>query len=532
MSKTNTQQVQNRPVWEWGDGSALFLAYVVVLVVLLAVKAKTSLRLDEAYSVLIARRSLAELIISLEADTWPPLYFVALSFWIRLFGDSELGARSLSLVVFVLCLGATYKLAFDIFGNSRIALFSAWLLSVMSLAVNHATNARGYMMLCLASAISTRFALAAMYRKGRELPFAVGYIAASFAGLMTHYSFGYVMLAHLVLCFSHFRDRLALLVVTQGIASGVFVVSWGTIFWHQLTEIAPLGLVWIKPTSLLTLMDALAAPFGSVTGSSRYAVFTGLCWAILLAPLIATIRPMARRIDDSAVHLILLVFAELVALLVVSRFKPSYVPGRQDVIIVPLIAILFARWLCATISSRTIMLVLVSLSLLRIGATSYQAFKGDTGTDRWVARQICAVASSGDVVILTDLSWCGITYYLGRICPQKTVELVAFPSDIPSHPGWRNLNHIAQQIAAGSDLEALIQRLNTAGSKGARALIVAMSPFPVYQEVRQRLNAHFTLLNRWAVPNHAKTGTYVSELLYYSFTPTTPTSQPRRESHR
>src|SRR5574341_1041767 len=55
-----------------------------------------SLWRDEAFSVLIAQRPLGFIMRNLGIE--PPLYYLALHFWIKLFGMSEIAVRSLSLV--------------------------------------------------------------------------------------------------------------------------------------------------------------------------------------------------------------------------------------------------------------------------------------------------------------------------------------------------------------------------------------------------------------------------------------------------
>lgn len=55
---------------------------------------------DEAFSVLTAEKPLASVIGSLNFE--PPFYYILLHIWIRIFGESEIAARSLSLVGFSL----------------------------------------------------------------------------------------------------------------------------------------------------------------------------------------------------------------------------------------------------------------------------------------------------------------------------------------------------------------------------------------------------------------------------------------------
>lgn len=55
-----------------------------------------SLWRDEAYSILLAQRPITEIFQKLTFET--PLYYILLHFWLKLFGSSEIAARSLSFV--------------------------------------------------------------------------------------------------------------------------------------------------------------------------------------------------------------------------------------------------------------------------------------------------------------------------------------------------------------------------------------------------------------------------------------------------
>jgi uncharacterized membrane protein len=59
-----------------------------------------SLWRDEAFSILVAERPIMSFIGQLNFE--PPIYYILLHFWIKIFGESEIAARSLSLVGFLL----------------------------------------------------------------------------------------------------------------------------------------------------------------------------------------------------------------------------------------------------------------------------------------------------------------------------------------------------------------------------------------------------------------------------------------------
>ncbi len=244
----------------------LFFVYLFILCGLLLAKARGSLWLDEAYSVTVARGSLNDLIKSLKADTWPPLYYVLLWLWIKLWGDSEQSARALSIILFLSCLLATHKFLVKHLYNERIALFGVWLMSTFSLSVAHATNARGYMLLCLFSLLSTDSALSLMRHSHARVRLALTYAVACYGGMMTHYSFVYVMLSHIVLAVLRYRHRVPIVIAPLLLGIVVFGSTWGNILVQQMRFGVALGIAWMKPTSWVTV---LRNAYGS-TGSDNW----------------------------------------------------------------------------------------------------------------------------------------------------------------------------------------------------------------------------------------------------------------------
>ncbi len=141
-----------------------------------------------------------------------PLYYVLLWLWIKLWGDSEQSARALSIILFLSCLLTTHKFLVKHLYNERIALFGVWLMSTFSLSVAHATNARGYMLLCLFSLAFTDSALSLMRHSHARVRLALTYAVACYGGMMTHYSFVYVMLSHIVLAVLRYRHRVPIVI--------------------------------------------------------------------------------------------------------------------------------------------------------------------------------------------------------------------------------------------------------------------------------------------------------------------------------
>lgn len=76
-------------------------------------------------------------------DRHPPLYFLALSAWIDLTGESRAGMRFLSIAAGLLTIAATYRVTFDTFGR-RAAILPAFGLALLPLAAYYDQEIRHY----------------------------------------------------------------------------------------------------------------------------------------------------------------------------------------------------------------------------------------------------------------------------------------------------------------------------------------------------------------------------------------------------
>jgi len=144
----------------------------------------SSLWLDEAVAVHISQQDLLGIIQASRQDTTPPLYYLLLGGFERMFGFSEAAVRWPS----VLASGATSAVLF-LLARRRLGNFAAWLASALFLLsdtnLRYAREARPYALASLLCALSFALFLRALERPSRRAWAAV----AAMNGLMifTHY---------------------------------------------------------------------------------------------------------------------------------------------------------------------------------------------------------------------------------------------------------------------------------------------------------------------------------------------------------
>ena len=119
--------------------------------------------LDEALTVNIARLPLHDLRGALRRDGAPPLYYVLLHFWMKIFGQSDFAVRSLSGVFSVLTVVACYFLARRLWGR-EFGLIAVAILLAMPFATYYATESRQYALVMLIVALGG-IALARLFER-------------------------------------------------------------------------------------------------------------------------------------------------------------------------------------------------------------------------------------------------------------------------------------------------------------------------------------------------------------------------------
>src|SRR5258706_10771151 len=124
---------------------------------------------DEGWSTYAASDHRIEVILDKVAqDRHPPLYFLSLSAWWSIAGDSRLALRLLSIMSGLLTVAVVYRIGVDWFGV-RAGRYAALLLAILDVAIYYSQEIRHYGWLMLAVSLMTLFFLRYLRRPSRSL---------------------------------------------------------------------------------------------------------------------------------------------------------------------------------------------------------------------------------------------------------------------------------------------------------------------------------------------------------------------------
>jgi mannosyltransferase len=150
-----------------------------------------SLRLDESQSLWVATQSVPSLLTWVSEDVHVPLYHLLLHWWVGVFGLTEVAARSLSLLFFILTIPALYLLGRKI-ANTRIATTAVLLYLVSPFMLWYAFETRMYSMFMFITTLQTlSFVVLLKHHFHR---YWIPYLLCSVVGLYTHYFFALVLI--------------------------------------------------------------------------------------------------------------------------------------------------------------------------------------------------------------------------------------------------------------------------------------------------------------------------------------------------
>jgi len=261
-----------------GLGRAAVVAGAVVVLaagLVLRFWSRSHLWLDEALTVNIARLPLRQLPRALRHDGAPPLYYVVLHLWMRLFGTSTAAVRALSGVLAVITLPLVWRAGRRLGADEDAALVggvAVLLLASSPFAIRYATEARMYSLVALLTVLGY-LALARVLERDRPTPLDIGAVGlVSGLLLLSHYWSLYLLATVAGALLIKGRrggaaTRRQVTAACAGLALGfVLFLPWLPSLVFQLRHT---GTPWAVPASFSAMVNAIGEFAGGRSSSGR-----------------------------------------------------------------------------------------------------------------------------------------------------------------------------------------------------------------------------------------------------------------------
>lgn len=276
--------------------------------------------LDETASAIWAHKPIAE-ILQMQGEVHPPLYYLLLSFWVKIFGSSDFSLRSVSALFGTVSIPLLYFTARELFKNKNTALIAALFLAVAQFHLQYSQEARSYTMMVLLVIASMFSAL--RFLKTGSFKSAVLYILVSILLLYSH-NFGAFFLITQNIFFLIFKKEFSVSfkrwILIQTIIAIAFL-PWIGVMQRQAAAIE--GSYWIEVPGIMSLAQLLLNFSGSLTvwGVITLAVFLSLIGFALWS------KRSSFKNDPAFVFAVLWFVMPLLIALIVSVVKqPVFIP--------------------------------------------------------------------------------------------------------------------------------------------------------------------------------------------------------------
>lgn len=398
------------------------------MVLAMAIGMAQSVWFDEAYSILVAKQSIGDIIHLASVDTHPPLYYLLMHGWGSLFGWSEFALRSLSVLTYggmIVVAMILMRRLFDV----RTALVAGSLLLVAPLLMRYGFELRMYSIAMLIG-VSATYVLVRARATKNSVWWWVAYAVLLAIGLGFLYYLAVIWIAHVVwlvlVTWRQWRTWWRTGWLWSYVGGAVLFLPQLPTFVSQLNNgaLAAIG----QPMNLEQLI-------GVVTFNTVYkpvwqvsVIETVLVLTVIAIVVYAAIRAMRDRKHSEARLLLLCYWAvPIIALMGISLSRPMYVERYLSHVAVGLVLwvavvlayIIFDKrvrrglWYYGTILA---VMVFGTVNVAMVGNFNFQRMQHPAIDQAAQAMGDChnATIIAADPYVATELS-----YYLPGNCNMK-----------------------------------------------------------------------------------------------------------------
>jgi len=364
---------------------------------------------DEAFSSLLAQKNIGDILVLTAKDSNPPLFYLLLHYWIKLFGNSEVALRSLSLIFFSLTAYMFYLFLHHVFHYStRRSILYLFLFLINPVLHYYAFEVRMYSMFVFFTLSSYYFFVKRNYKL---------HTINTILGLLTHYFMVFVLLSQITfLAINHSRELNKKKLIQSISISCLFMLPW-VIF--VLTN-KPLinSTFWITKPNLLTFIQL---PAIILTGFewdfwSKNPLLTPISIMLIIIISIVTASTISKTIHNNknkSIILLLFIWSFFIPLFVlcISFIKSIFLP--RYLIFSTIGLLLLFSYLFPKTKKNTEILLFAILLTVSLSFAQIQIHSRTKANIRSVAKIIKALIHPQDVVYVThEFNFHPLQYYI------------------------------------------------------------------------------------------------------------------------
>jgi len=347
--------------------------------------------IDEGISVGIAHHHWASIPGILDQDGSPPAYYMLLSLWIDVFGDSEHATHALSLVLGLACIPLAFLAGRAVFGRTT-GLVCAVIAALDPYLTYYAQETRMYELEALLS-ILIAYAYVQGILRGRRA-WTIALVPAIDLAVYTHNWALFLCVGLFVATALVARDRLKRF-SWMALAVAVLYLPWAPTL---LSQARHTGAPW---SSRPSFRDLVVAPGSVFSGDASLVAFLLVC----VVGLVPVVRARVGEERTIVLALAIVAGATVVCAWISSQVSPAWTTRYFAVILGPLLLLVGHAVVRA---QRVGWVALVALAFLWLGYT--------VRDDKENARQIAArlAPARGELVVSTHPEQVPVLrYYLG-----------------------------------------------------------------------------------------------------------------------
>jgi len=311
---------------------------------------------DEAWAATLAIKPIFEIIKIVAKDTSPPLYYLLLHTWMKIFGTSEIAIRSLSFLFFIGTVITVYFIGKYLW-DKKTGVLAAILTLVNPFLFTYAFEGRMYSLLALTSTLSVYFFL-----KKRRL----GFILATTAALYTHHFSLFIVVFEAIWRFKEsWGKNLKQFIKTFSdfFIIGALYLPWVYPLYYQ-TSLVGSGF-WLGKPTLNTLKETIQK---FLVGSGKEA-FRQLAYWVIIAILV--LRKWLGE-GRKTIFLVGWFLTPLILTYIVSQFFQSIFFDRYLLIAIPAVPLLIAS------NRRKLSFIFIFIVIFSLATLNYDYFSHPT----------------------------------------------------------------------------------------------------------------------------------------------------------